>query len=155
MTAYNGLHNKEDMVGTVHGKWTVLSYSHKDPKSGNWYYNCRCECGNESKVIGSGLRRGTTTQCRSCSGKINGRKGLYSMARKATDLYFIRVGDYFKIGVSNNVRRRVRDIESQCPYPVELIYHGVGEAQDEELWHKVFEHRHHRGEWFHSGSCEI
>ena len=49
MTAYNGLHNKESVVGLSFNKWTVLEYSHKN-SSGNWFYLCKCECGVTSKV---------------------------------------------------------------------------------------------------------
>ena len=148
MTAYNGLHNKEAMIGTVHNKWTVLSYSHQDPVSGNWYYNCKCICGNTGVVAGTTLRTGNSKQCRSCSAKIAGKKGLYGRTKNTDDLYIIKVGVYVKIGVSSDVKRRIKDIESACPYPVELLYHGVCEGQTEEEWHNKFKKFHHRGEWF-------
>ena len=146
MTAYNGLHKKEDMLGKRFSKWTVLEYSHKNEKSGNWYYKCRCDCGNESVVIGTNLRTGSSMQCKSCSSKINGKKGVYATIRK--DLYFIKCGNYIKIGVSDNVQRRLNDLKASNPLPLELIYFGKGEGRDEEMWHKVFAHRHHHGEWY-------
>ena len=64
------------------------------------------------------------------------------------DLYFIRCGNFIKIGVTNNVPRRLRDLQSSNPYPLELVYEGKGEGCEEESWHTVFQHRHHQGEWF-------
>jgi hypothetical protein len=155
MTAYNGLHKKEDMIGLRFNKWKVLDYSHKNKQSGNWYYFCVCDCGNQKVVSGTNLRTGISTQCKSCSNKTNGRKGLYSQTKG--DLYMIRVQDYVKIGVSQDVQRRIKDIGSSSPFDAILVYHGIGEAKDEELWHNIFKHRHHKGEWFYmpAGHCEI
>ena len=141
------------MDGKVFNSWTVLSFSHKHKDSGNYYYRCQCICGNIGIVSGSNLRQGGSTQCKSCSGRKNGRKALYAKANG--DLYFIKCGEYVKIGVSENVERRFRDLESSNPSPLEIIYHGPGEADDEEFWHNVYKHRHHRGEWYHFGGCEI
>ena len=40
------------------------------------------------------------------------------------------------------------DLKASNPFPLELLYFGEGEGCDEEMWHKVFEHRHHHGEWY-------
>lgn len=71
------------------------------------------------------------------------------------DLYFIKQGNYVKIGVTNDIDRRLKDLQSSNPNPLELLYSGIGEGKDEQLWHNVFAHRHHRGEWFKFGGCEI
>ena len=76
MTAYNGLHDKEDMIGLRFNKWTVLEYSHKNERSGNWYYLCQCDCGALSQVKGSSLRNGNSKQCKKCANKENGRKNF-------------------------------------------------------------------------------
>jgi hypothetical protein len=136
-----------DLTGESNNSWTILSFSHRREDSGNAYWLARCVCGNESIINGSMFRTNKTTQCKSCSSKQNGRKGLYSKA--VGDLYMIRVHDFVKIGVSSNVERRIKDLESSMPYSAELLYHGVGEAKDEEFWHSTFKHRHHRGEWFY------
>jgi len=144
-------HNRyADLVGQTFNDWTVMEYSHQSEQSGNYMWKVRCACGSESVVPGSSLKHGRTKQCRTCAGRERGKKGLYSQGRKrGGDLYMIRVGDYVKIGVSNNVKRRIKDIESCCPFNAELIYHGVGEAKDEEMWHKRHAACHHRGEWFY------
>lgn len=56
----------KEMAGLVFSRWTVLRFSHRDPDRAAYWW-CRCECGSEVAVNGSTLRRGTSTQCTSCS----------------------------------------------------------------------------------------
>jgi hypothetical protein len=165
MTAYNGLHNKDDMIGLQFNNWTVLEYSHKSERSGNWYYVCQCTCGNKSIVIGTKLRKGGSKQCKKCSGKHNGRKGLYAR-NENTDLYLIRCGIYVKIGITTNLTERLRTIRSSNPFSLEVEYYGLGKGYLEEYWHNEFKEKHHQGEWYClsvddvekvklSGACEI
>lgn len=146
MTAKNGLHKIEDLLGKTFGCWTVLEFSHKREDSGNWYYKCKCSCGNEAIVPATKLRTGKSTKCRVCTGRESGRRGLYSMSKQ--HLYIIRCGDYIKIGSSDNVERRLKDLQGSNPYPLTLEYYGENEGCDEEFWHDFYKERHHRGEWF-------
>lgn len=130
-----------DITGEVFGERVVLGFSHQHPKSRNLYWRVRCSCGREDIVQGSKLKKSTT--CVSCSNRKNGRKGLYSQS-KGVPVYFIGCGEYFKIGCSQDIGRRIKDMEASNPYKVELL----GVDKDEEFWHKVFAHRHHRGEWY-------
>lgn len=144
-------------IGSQWGKWTVLGLSHSHPISGNRYYDCVCSCGSAQKVEGSRLRKGKSTQCKSCSSRANGRKGLYSKGSSSKFLYFIRVNDYVKIGVSSNPERRLNDLQGSCPYPAEIIWVEENTEGLEEFYHTLYEDRHHRGEWFllKENSCEI
>jgi len=55
---HNELHvNVEDITGQKFGEWEVLSYA------GKKYWNCRCSCGVERKVIGKDLRSGRSKSC--------------------------------------------------------------------------------------------
>jgi hypothetical protein len=58
---------KDVMPGKVFGKWQVLERVKHRPD--HWYYLCRCRCGTEKVICGGELRRGRTTQCRSCKNK--------------------------------------------------------------------------------------
>lgn len=49
-----------DLTGQTFGRLTVIEKGHKGRE---WYWKCRCECGNEKEVMGSTLRRG---KCKSC-----------------------------------------------------------------------------------------
>ena len=55
-----------EIVGKKFGMWTVVAQVPPRKVSGVTYYLCRCDCGVESEVTGTSLRRGTSTRCRSC-----------------------------------------------------------------------------------------
>ena len=131
-----------DLTGQVFGERVVTGFSHQHKTSRNIYWNTLClTCSYEAPVKGTSLRGGIG--CRSCAARANGRKGLYSQA-KGKLVYFIGCGEYFKIGCSDNIDRRLKDMQVNNPYEVTLL--GVDE--DEEFWHRVFAHRHHHGEWY-------
>lgn len=154
MTAYNGLHNKEDMIGLRFNKWTVLEYSHKNERSGNWYYLCQCDCGSFVNVKGSSLRNGDSKQCKRCANKENGRKGLYSQ-NEGRDLYLIGCAHFVKIGTTNDLTERLRTIQSGNPFDLVVEYYGVGEGHMEEYWHSEFKNKHHKGEWYRLSYLDI
>lgn len=64
-------------------------------------------------------------------------------------VYFVRVGAFVKIGITNNLDRRMRSLEGQCPFPVELLAACAGGRPLEKALHARFAHRHHRLEWYH------
>ena len=134
------MRKSEDLVGKVFGEREVLSFSHKTP-SRNSVWNVKCSCGREDKVIGTNLKK--SKMCVECSGRVNGRLGLDRMA-EGRPVYFIGCGDFFKIGSSDDIDRRMKDIMTNNPYEIELL----GTDEDEAFWHRVFKHRHHRGEWY-------
>lgn len=154
MTAYNGLHDKEDMIGLRFNKWTVLEYSHKNERSGNWYYLCQCDCGVLAQVKGSSLRNGNSKQCKKCASKENGRKGLYSQ-NEGRDLYLIGCGPFVKIGTTNDLTERLRTIQSGNPFDLVVEYYGIGEGNMEEYWHSEFKDKHHKGEWYRLSYLDI
>lgn len=55
------LSNKIDMIGKRFGRLLVLEEVGKN-KSG-FHYRCKCDCGNESVVLGQNLRNGSTKSC--------------------------------------------------------------------------------------------
>lgn len=58
------------MPGTQFGKWTAIRRVMHKP--GHRYYLCKCACGLQKIIAGGELRRGRTTQCRSCKNKSHG-----------------------------------------------------------------------------------
>lgn len=135
----------EDMLGKSFNKWLVLAYSHKN-SSGNWFFLCRCECGNESKVSATNLRTGGSKQCKRCSGKQNGRKGLDASVKK--HLYIITCGDYIKIGSSDNIERRLKNLQGYNPYPIIVNLSLEDQGYLEPAMHRIAKEFHHHGEWF-------
>lgn len=51
-----------DLTGRVFGRLTVIEYAGSDKK---WqaFWRCRCECGNETVVLGRDMVRGHTLSC--------------------------------------------------------------------------------------------
>ena len=61
---------RENMVGEVYGKWTVLKALEREYKGKTVSKMlCKCECGNEKEVDMISLKQGRSTQCKSCSTK--------------------------------------------------------------------------------------
>jgi hypothetical protein len=52
-----------DITGVKYGKLTVLSKSAERASDGSVKWVCQCECGKETVVAGTNLRRGKTTSC--------------------------------------------------------------------------------------------
>lgn len=141
------------MIGKRFNKWTVIEF-HSKMKSGNSLYRCVCDCGKEGVVKDSNLRHGGSTQCKTCSGKQNGKKGIYAQ-NQGSDLYIIRCLQYVKIGTTKDLTERLRTIKSGNPFPLEVLYYGVNEGMSEQYWHDVFKHKHHSGEWYLLDLCDV
>jgi len=58
--------DKDEIIGSVFGRWTVLEFVSYKRCEGNRYL-CRCECGFEKEVVGYYLRSGKSTGCRRCA----------------------------------------------------------------------------------------
>jgi hypothetical protein len=53
----------KDLTGLKVGRWTVINSTVKQSKNGEYYWLCKCDCGNEKEVIGKSLRAGTSKSC--------------------------------------------------------------------------------------------
>lgn len=62
--------------------------------------------------------------------------------------YFIRSGQFVKIGTSRSVRRRLYTVRVGTPEGARLIGMAMGGADREKLIHAHLADFHHRGEWF-------
>ena len=76
-----------------------------------------------------------------------------------SSIYIFKIKDMnlFKIGVSNNVYRRFRDIESSSPFSVDLLFEKkLDNAYDlEDTIHNYFSDKHLKSEWFQFNSNEM
>lgn len=54
----------KDHTGKKYNQWTVLEFSHKD--NDNYYWKCRCDCGNVNNVSITNLTFGGSKRCREC-----------------------------------------------------------------------------------------
>jgi len=64
-------------------------------------------------------------------------------------VYFIRCGEYVKIGYSINPLQRLTDLQTGMPYRLEILASEWGTPEDEKFYHAKFKHLRHVGEWFH------
>lgn len=63
-------------------------------------------------------------------------------------VYFIKCGEYIKIGWSVNWHSRIKNMEVGNPYPIEVLL-VLGRPQIfEKTMHAKFHSLRHRGEWF-------
>ena len=58
-----GCNRAIDIQGKKFGRLTVIKRSEKRDSSGNVYWICRCDCGNETEVQGRSLRKGLIVSC--------------------------------------------------------------------------------------------
>lgn len=145
------MHKFVDLTGKTFGERVVLGLSHQAPVSGNYYWFARCSCGREDVVSGTRLKKGS--RCLECSGRINGRKGLDTMAINLP-CYFIKCGEYLKVGSSKNPVRRLKDMSSNNPFPLNLL--RVDLVNGEKYWHEKLKPAHYKGEWYYYDKvCEI
>jgi hypothetical protein len=65
-------------------------------------------------------------------------------------VYLTRMGEFYKVGRTNDIDRRTRELRTQLPVKEELLH--VIETDDpsgiEAYWHRRFASRRANGEWF-------
>jgi hypothetical protein len=86
-------------------------------------------------------------------GRISQILSAYALDRPYVDgsfVYFYRVGDYIKIGVSRNLRQRCKAFQMLIPFDGSLIGAFPGSQEDEADVHRQFKRFEHRNEWFHA-----
>lgn len=70
---------------------------------------------------------------------------------KEPQVYFIRAGEFVKIGTGYDPLKRLADLQCANPLELELVHHVPGTFADERRLHKRFAAYRTRpgGEWFH------
>lgn len=63
-------------------------------------------------------------------------------------VYFIRAGDFIKIGYALDVRTRLNALQVGTPEKLEIIWQEPGEKRHEVKYHQQFAAQRERGEWF-------
>jgi hypothetical protein len=63
-------------------------------------------------------------------------------------VYFAKCLDRVKIGVAKNPATRLKQFQTACPYPVEIVWTCKGGYPKEREFHERFSTLHVNGEWF-------
>lgn len=87
------------LIGKRSERLVVTSYSHKDEKYKQRYWNCVCDCGNTIKVNTSDFNKGSTRSC-GCLKKEslskNGKKGMVDLTGQKINRWFVKGKDEIK-----------------------------------------------------------
>lgn len=65
-----------------------------------------------------------------------------------TNIYFIRCGEFVKIGRGGDPEQRAKDLQTGNPYEIEVMGSFTGTEAEERRLHAAFQQFHHRAEWF-------
>lgn len=72
-------------------------------------------------------------------------------------LYIIKCNQFYKIGITNNVKKRLKDLQSGNPYILELI--GSFEVKNprlaESVFHNLLSRKNVVNEWFELNTEEL
>ena len=63
-------------------------------------------------------------------------------------IYFIKQGDYVKIGFTNRFKTRLNQLQVSSPIKLEVLGIIEGNKNDEKNMHEKFKHISTNGEWF-------
>lgn len=72
-------------------------------------------------------------------------------------IYLIKAGDYYKIGMSSNVEKRVYSIQTEIPYEITQIhtFEADNPREAERFLHRIFRHKRINGEWFNLSTYDL
>jgi|GEM_PF-3493394 len=70
------------------------------------------------------------------------------MGDNLKQIYFISSGEFIKIGIANNPKQRLRDLQTASPVKLKIIYTIPGTENLEKILHEIFNEYRECGEWF-------
>ena len=65
-------------------------------------------------------------------------------------VYFVKCGEFYKVGIADNVKARLHSLQCASPYQIELVkaWQCADAAAQERAIHGLLWRYHERGEWF-------
>lgn len=72
-------------------------------------------------------------------------------------VYLIKCGPRFKIGITNDLQRRMDQLRGQSPYPLEIVHSvkGTNNSKKEADLHRQFASLRVHGEWFDLSADQV
>lgn len=80
---------------------------------------------------------------------------MKALHTKGKHLYFIRSGKWVKIGRSDNVERRLKDVRVNNPFGAFIVESVEDAGEREHEVHENWKHRLHLGEWYELSDAEV
>jgi hypothetical protein len=74
--------------------------------------------------------------------------GCSKQSFRGSHVYFIRCGDFVKVGVAKRLHARFSCLQLSTPHDIALLTALPGDCTLEKMMHAQFAAHHHRGEWF-------
>jgi hypothetical protein len=77
--------------------------------------------------------------------------------RESRFVYFIKVGEYYKIGRAANIKKRIKQLQTGSPHEIILVdYYDTGDAvAEEKRWHEKYKDKRMKGEFFNLSDRDI
>jgi len=100
----------------------------------------------DSHLVDFGLRVSDITWHRT-DAKPNDREVVVAPAKNEW-VYFLRAGPFLKIGYATDIGKRIRELQTGCPYPISLVASIQGDRTAEGCLHRQFKSLRVNGEWF-------
>jgi len=136
---------RDELKGKQFGKGIVLSFSHlNQSRSAQW--NCRCACGGEYIVSALNLKKGSSTQCWLCARKE--KTPIYHPGNQKKFIYIFQLQNYFKVGVTDNPRKRLDTINRATPFKAVEVFLGLNKPGLEKEICTKYKEKRSTGEWF-------
>ena len=118
-------------------------------------YECQCDQCDHHWIAKNLVlpQRCPSIKCRSShwnEGRIDGQLNLRKSDGKPGYIYVIRCGEYYKIGMTLSLERRITELTMQLPHAPEIVCliptnHA---GMEERRLHKLFSAQRLNGEWF-------
>lgn len=72
------------------------------------------------------------------------------MKNKSTHLYVLQCNNMLKIGVTNDIDKRIKNLQTGNAEPIELLYleERKNPTKAEKFLHNYFQKNRKKGEWF-------
>lgn len=114
-------YNVDDMIGKRFGSLTVIKLTdERQHRAKVWL--CKCDCGNECKVMTTLLTRGRKTRCSQCCSDNFKKKDL--IGKKFNDLYVLSVAPKDQWKYNMRSWTCICDCGNECVVPTAFLING-------------------------------